>query len=155
VVHPIMGPEGRVAGDRSRHAAKRVEQTHQRRKVAPFELDDTRIQDQPRPKITLYVAIEGAYMAAQDRRFLENGDFVRPVQQMSGHEPGTAATDDCNLQAVFLQFLAASGSEVTMALQLRVNDQPKLWGTGCTSTNQVLPTSYNAHGENPPFRDRQ
>ena len=97
-----MGPEGRVAGDRSRHAAKRVEQTHQRRKVAPFELDDTRIQDQPRPKITLYVAIEGAYMAAQDRRFLENGDVVRPVQQMSGHEASAAAADDGDIQGVIL-----------------------------------------------------
>jgi hypothetical protein len=47
-------------------------------------------------------------MTAQDRRLLENGDVVRPVQQMSGHEPGTAATDDCNLQAVILWLLVSS-----------------------------------------------
>ena len=31
---------------------------------------------------------------------------MRPVQQMSGHEAGAAATDDCNLHAVILRFLA-------------------------------------------------
>ena len=30
---------------------------------------------------------------------------MRPVQQMSGHEAGAAATDDCNLQAVTLELL--------------------------------------------------
>ena len=63
MVHSVVGPEGRGAGDRSRHAAKRVEQTHQRRKVVPFELDDACVQDQLRPKSTIYVAVEGAHMA--------------------------------------------------------------------------------------------
>jgi hypothetical protein len=58
-----MGPERRGAGDRSCHATKRVEQTHQRREVAPFELDDARVQYQPRLEITIDVAIEGANVA--------------------------------------------------------------------------------------------
>ena len=103
VVHPVMGPEGRRAGDRARHAAKRVEQAHQGRKVASFELDDAGVQDQPRPQITVYVAVEGAHMAAQDRCLLEDGHMVYPLQQMSGHEAGAPATDYGDIQAVTLQ----------------------------------------------------
>ena len=44
-------------------------------------------------------------MAAKDRRLLENGNPVRPVQQMRRHEAGAAATDDGDLQVVTLQRL--------------------------------------------------
>ena len=41
-------------------------------------------------------------MAAEDRFLLENRHTVRPVQQMGGHEPGAAATDYGDSQAVTL-----------------------------------------------------
>ena len=44
-------------------------------------------------------------MAAEDRRLLENGNPVRPVQQMRGHEAGAATTDDGDIQVVTLQRL--------------------------------------------------